>query len=279
MAFRREQATVLVDGVRLSYEERGQGRPLVFVHGLAASSASWREVAEALSDDCRTVCLDLMGFGRSAKPPHESYTLARQGSLLRQLLPALGLEGALLIGHSYGGGVCLQAARTDQEGLVKGLVLADPVCYAQPLPLSFRLLRLPVLGPLGLRLAPKEWMTRAGLERGYGGRRRAKSELVSSYAAALTSAEGRHALTRTIAGLAEQSRVTRHDYGQITIPTLLIWGRHDHLVPVALGRRLEGELPNAQFLLFDDCGHLPQEEEPRRTADAISDFLRRVPLR
>jgi pimeloyl-ACP methyl ester carboxylesterase len=276
MAPKGRPAQVIVDGVGLAYDEHGQGRPLVLVHGLASCSASWHETASLLSRGFRCIAVDLMGFGRSDKPLGESYTLRRQAELLQLFLVELALEDAVLIGHSYGGGVCLSALRHPRPR-VSALVLVDSICYPQSAPLSFRLLGFPVLGPLALYLVPKSWVTGTVFGNAYGRRAAPAQELVAANALALASASGRHALIQTVRELMARPIEPLADYSRFSLPTLIVWGRRDRLVPIALGQRLASEVPGVQFVAFDKCGHLPQEESPRETAEVIARFVGAMP--
>ena len=279
MANAQQTATMVVDGVKLSYADRGEGRPVVFVHGFAASSESWQAVAQTLSESNRVITLDLMGFGRSDKPANQPYTMERQASLLRGFLSQLGLQRFVLAGHSYGGGVCLSLLRRDHGLNLKGLVLVDTVCYPQPLPLGVRVLRLPLLGALAARFAATEFVIRQGLKRAYYRPLLINPRLVQSYAEAARSPGGRHALRETARRLLPPDMdLLLRSYATISIPTLVLWGEKDPLVPVALGRKLSRQIPGAaaQMRVLRDCGHCPQEEMPDRTAEIIGDFLLRL---
>jgi len=276
MAPKGRPARVMVDGVGLAYHEHGQGRPLVLVHGLAACSASWHETASLLSRDFRCIAVDLMGFGHSDKPVGESYTLERQAELLQLFLVELALEDAVLIGHSYGGGVCLSALR-EPCPRVSALVLVDSICYPQPAPIPFRLLGFPVLGPLALYLVPKSWVAGAVFGNAYGDRTAPAPELVAANALALASASGRHALIQTVRALVARPIEPLANYSRLSLPTLIIWGRRDRLVPIALGQQLASEIPGVKLAAFDTCGHLPQEESPRETAEVIARFVGEMP--
>jgi pimeloyl-ACP methyl ester carboxylesterase len=275
----REGMSVVVNGVRLAYEDRGIGRPVVFVHGYAASSATWRQVAHSLSDSYRTVALDLMGFGRSEKPARQLYTIERQASLLRGFLAQLDLDDFVLVGHSYGGGVCLSLLRLDHGLHIRGLALMDTICYPQPLPTGVRLLRMPVVGGLALRLLPAEAVVRYTLRQGYHKPVVLNPELVKAYAEALRSPGGRQAMVETARRILPQDvdGLVR-SYARISYPTFILWGERDRIIPVALGRRLSGQIPGAasQMVVLKDCGHVPQEEMPERTAELIGDFLLRL---
>jgi pimeloyl-ACP methyl ester carboxylesterase len=114
---------VSVDGLQISYEEYGHGRPIVFLHGFGACSYSWRAVAKELASDNRCISVDLMGFGLSDKPRDEEYTLDRQASLLRKVIDQLSLERPVLVGNSYGGGVCLSLIHHSPDLGISGSVL------------------------------------------------------------------------------------------------------------------------------------------------------------
>ena len=160
---------------------------------------------------------------------------------------------------------------------VSALVLVDSVCYPQSAPLSFRGLALPILGPLALRLVPKSWVTGVVFGNAYGKRSAPAQELIAANAHAPMSASGRHALIRTVRELMSRASEPPADYSRLALPTLIVWGRRDRLVPIALGERLAAEIPGAQFVAFDSCGHLPQEESPEETAKVIARFVGETP--
>jgi pimeloyl-ACP methyl ester carboxylesterase len=273
----RRRSTAVIDGVVIAYEERGEGPPIVFVHGLAVSSYSWREVARALSRSHRTICVDLMGFGFSAKPRDEPYTLGRQASLLYDLMAELDLRGAALIGHSYGGGVCLSLMRHCVGLDVAGLILVGSMCYRMKLPWSLRLLRTPVFGRLCAELTPAGFCMKFALRKAYYRDDRLSSETVAHYAERLRSPGARAALIaaarQIVPGNADDLIAS---YQQISVPSLVVWGRHDAVIPLEHGERLAREIPDAELTVIEDCGHSPQEERPERTAEVIGDFLRQL---
>src|SRR5574340_351704 len=189
----RETSTVVVDGVRLAYEEVGLGPPMVFVHGFGTSSHSWRRAAAPLAESFRTVCVDLMGFGRSDKPADQPYTMERQAALLRGFLSELSLPDPVLVGHSYGGGVCLMMLRLYRELNLKALVLVDTVCYPQKFPRFLTVLRTPVLRELVFRFLPLEKLVRKGLQEAYERPEFIRADTVAAYAAALRMPGGKEA--------------------------------------------------------------------------------------
>jgi pimeloyl-ACP methyl ester carboxylesterase len=107
----------------------------------------------------------------------------------------------------------------------------------------------------------------------YGDRAAPAPELVAANALALASASGRHALVQTVRALVARPIEPLADYSRFSLPTLIVWGCRDRLLPIALGERLAAEIPGAQFVAFGKCGHLPQEESPQPTAEVISRFV------
>ena len=262
---------ITVDGVTLAYEEHGEGIPVVFIHGLAATSFSWRPVAQMLSDRCRSICFDLMGFGDSDKPSKENYTYWRQAELILKAIDQLGLARPVLIGHSMGGGVCLAIISilgAEHKDKIARLVLVDTVCYPQRIPSFIRLLRIPILPELILKLFPERW----GIE--YSARTICngpmKRESIEEYTRSLQT-EGAHA-----ALIATGRNIIPEDiesfiamYSEIAIPTQIIWGEHDRIIPLDLGRRLAYQIRSSEFCIVENTGHCPQEERPEEVARLI----------
>lgn len=268
---------VSVDGVTLAYEDYGAGQPIVFIHGLGASSASWRQVAQELATSYRTICLNLMGFGRSEKPREEQYTLERQAYLVRRFLEELDLGAPVLVGQSYGGGVCLivayQLGEVQSETL-GGLVLVDSICYPQELPGYVKKLRTPLVRTIGLWLVPPR-LNALRLEKLFFYQdERINRALVRDYASSLRSKGARHALWSSAEHVvpANIDKLVE-SYPDISVPALIIWGKHDLVIPLNLGERLASEIPSARYVMLEDCGHNPQEELPSETAALIRSFL------
>lgn len=262
---------ITVDGVTLAYEEYGSGRPVVFVHGIAATSFSWNPVAEMLSDTCRTVSFDLMGFGDSDKPRGESYTYKRQAKLLLAAIDRLEMARPVLVGHSLGGGVCLSVLRelgNTHQKAVSGLVLVDTVCYPQEIPAFIRFLTVPVLPALVMKVFPEIWGMR------YSARsmcsRGMRSESIEVYTRALQSKGAHSSLIATAKSIIPSDfKDFVSFYSRISVPTHIIWGKHDHIIPIELGRRLAQEIGTADFHIVEESGHCPQEERPEEVAQLL----------
>lgn len=263
--------------VKLFYEEKGQGLPILLIHGFGASTYTWRRIAPPLAETHRVIAVDLKGFGQSDKPFDERYSIFDQAELLKQLIVGNDLRDLTLVGHSFGGGVALLLALDDDprlEGRISKLVLLDTIAYAQDIPVSFRMLNMPVVSHLGVRMLPPAVQARLALRIAYLDNSKIEDEEVEMYAAPLRTAAGKHAIIHSARqiipeGLEEISE----RYKTITVPTLIGWCDHDRIVPLDVGLKLRRTLPNAHLKIIDDCGHMPQEEQPEATLELIQGFL------
>lgn len=265
--------------MQLHREIRGCGDPLLFLHGFGASLYTWRHLAGPLVEaGYRLVLVELKGFGASPKPRDRRYSLLHQAALVLALARRHELRGLTLIGHSYGGAVALLLAIRWQRrdpGRLRRLVLVSSAAYPQPLPLYMALAARPLLGPLFLRLVPAERLVRLALEAAFHRHERIPGDAVRSYARPLKTAGGRYALVQTARQLLPPNpHAVTARYASITVPTLLLWGREDRIIPLAVGERLHRAIPRSTLCVLDDCGHIPQEERPEETLERIRCFLR-----
>jgi len=263
--------------LRLWLEEAGSGDPILFIHGLGATTYSWRHLAPSLAHTHHVLNVDLKGFGGSDKPVDEAYGVLDQALLLATLIRRKGLRHLTIVGHSLGGGVALALTghlNLTEPDTVQRLVLLDSIAYRQPVPLFIELLRTPVLADVGLLAAPPELEVFKGLVAAYADPQKITLEAVRAYARPLYDRGGRHALIKTAQGIIPADLPTLiARYRTIHQPTLLLWCSQDPVVPLWVGRRLARTLPNARLSLLEGCGHVPQEEVPAATLRRIQAFL------
>ncbi len=263
--------------VRLHVEEHGKGAPVLLIHGFGASTYTWRHVAPELAKTHRVIAVDLKGFGQSDKPFDSRYSVFDQAELLAQLIVDKDLRNLTLVGHSFGGGIALLLALEANErleGRITKLVLLDSIAYPQNIPVFFRLLDVPLVSHLGVSMIPPSVQTRVALRIAYFDDSKIDQDEVDAYAAPLRTAAGKHAIiysARQIVpdGLAEISE----RYKTIELPTLILWCDHDRIVPLEVGLKLRRTLPNSTLRLVEDCGHMPQEEQPESTLKLLQGFL------
>nr|NIS40906.1 alpha/beta fold hydrolase [Desulfuromonadales bacterium] len=162
-----------------------------------ASTYTWRKIAPALADDHRVIAVDLKGFGQSDKPFDERYSVFDQAELIKQLIIDRDLRDLTLLGHSFGGGVTLVLALDEDprlKGRIKKLVLLDTIAYAQDIPVAFKMLDMPVVSHVGVRMLPPAVQARLALRIAYLDNSKIDDEEVERYAAPLRTAAGKHAI-------------------------------------------------------------------------------------
>ncbi len=267
-----------VRGSQLHVEVVGaSGPPLVFLHAFAASSFTWRHWVPDLSRDHRLFLVDLKGFGASPTPHDSRYGPVDHARLVVQTVVDRDLRGAVILGHSMGGGVALLAALQllrEHPGRLGALVLLSPASLPQKLPLGIRLARLPCFGPLGVRLIPSHLIALGVLIRCFRDPRRITREQVAGYARPFRRGRDRHGLLQSARQLVPPDLDELiQQFPEVRVPTLLLSGRHDRIVPLEVSRRLAGALPQAELVILEDCGHAASDERPTESLCAIRRFL------
>ncbi|HXG78367.1 MAG TPA: alpha/beta hydrolase [Methyloceanibacter sp.] len=267
--------------VKLFYREAGNGPPLLLIHGFGASSFTWRRVAPTLAETNRVIAVDLKGFGQSDKPFDERYSVFDQAELLAELIEEKDLRDLTLVGHSFGGGVALLLALQAKErlqGRIARLVLIDSIGFPQNVPVFFRMLDVPVVSQLGIRMVPPEVQARLALQIAYFDDSKIEAEEIEAYAAPLKTAAGKHAIIYSARQIVPEDIDSLSErYKTIALPTLILWCDHDRIVPLDVGIKLRQTLPNSTLKLIDACGHMPQEEQPEATLLLLQDFLAQGP--
>jgi len=273
------QTEIRLHGHRLSYRTGGRGPVLLLIHGITNSSASWEPVAAQLATRFTVVAPDLLGHGESAKPRGD-YSLGASASLMRDLLLALGHERATIVGHSLGGGIAMQMAYQFPER-VERLVLVSsgglgravtPVLRAVALPAAEYVLPLLASQPLvnaGSKLGG--WIEQIGLRVG------ADITAMAAGFASLQDIEARRAFVhtaRSVIDIAGQ-RVSATDklYLAEAVPTLILWGDRDSIIPARHGIRAHEQMPGSRLKIFDGAGHFPHHDDPAGFSAALTDFL------
>ena len=263
--------------VNLYYQEQGKGPPVLLLHGFGASTFTWRHVIPELAQTHRVIAVDLKGFGQSDKPFDERYSVLDQAELLAQLIEDKDLRDLTIVGHSFGGGVALRLALDANDrlgGRLVRLVLLDSIAYPQQIPVFFRLLDMPLVSQVGVRMVPPSVQTRVALQIAYHDDSKIDPEQVEIYAAPLKTAAGKHAIVQSARQIVPEDIDTLPErYKTITLPTLILWCDHDRIVPLDVGLKLRRTLPNSTLRLVEGCGHMPQEEQPETTLTLLKSFI------
>ena len=266
----------------LHVETRGQPpgpgvETFLLIHGYGASTFTWRHWAPRLAARGHVLLVDMKGFGRAAKPDDGRYAPEHQAELVHRLVEARNLRRLTLVGHSLGGGVALLTAlrlREREPERLARLVVVSGEAYEQRLPPFVKLAEHPRASSLLFRLLGPKVVVRAVLRSIVHDRSRVDEEQVSGYAAPL----GEERAVRALIDSARQIRPERLEqltasYPELRVPALLLWGRHDRVVPLWVGQRLERDLASARLHVLEACGHLPAEELPEESWAVLEAFL------
>lgn len=266
----------------LHVDSTGSGEPeVILVHGFGAYGHFWRKWVPMLTEQHRTHSVDLMGFGRAATPSGGDYSPDAQAHHLAQFMRRVLVRTELppvLIGHSLGAGIALLASLVlkDQklEVPLSGLVLISGAVYAQRLPRYISLVRNPFAGGVFLLAAPPRSLLRKGIRSLVSDPDVVDDELVNGYRDPLGSFRRRRAVLRAARQLDPARAGTLESrLREVSIPTLVIWGEEDPVIPVEHGHRLVRDLPRARLHTLPGVGHLPPEEAPLRSVEPVLELL------
>jgi pimeloyl-ACP methyl ester carboxylesterase len=262
----------------LHCEVYGTGDPVLCLHGFGASTYSFREFREPLSKQHTLFLLDFRGFGASPKPKDKHYAIKEHAESAYQFIIEHDLRNLTLIGNSFGGAVSLLVSlRLCEENSerLKRLILIDSGGYNLHLPTHLKMLRTPILGWLMIHLLPPKLAALTVLRDSYHDDGKITSEQIAAYARPIADRGGRHALLETAKQIIppDIDDLIRK-YPKISVPTLIIWGRQDKIIPVMIGELLDAALPDSRLVIIERSGHVPQEETPGAVVPLVLDFLR-----
>jgi pimeloyl-ACP methyl ester carboxylesterase len=273
------ETEIRLHGHRLHYRIGGEGPLLVLVHGITNSSASWEPVFATLARRFTVIAPDLLGHGDSAKPRGD-YSLGANASLLRDFMLALGHERATIVGHSLGGGIAMQFAyqfpdRIERLVLVSSGGLGREVTAllrAVALPGAEFVLPLLASGPLvSAGTTISGWINRIGVRLG------SDVAAMATGFASLQDIEARRAFVQTARAVIDAGgqRVNATDklYLAEAVPTLLLWGDRDPIIPARHGLRAHELMPGSRLRIFAGAGHFPHHDDPAGFAAAITEFV------
>lgn len=264
-------------GFDLHFEKAGEGPPMLLVHGFASSSFTWRHVVDAFKDRFTVWTVDLLGHGHSAKPRDANYSVDSQSRLIVDFVREHDLHDATIGGHSFGGGVALRTAMellSSEPERLRQLILVGSAAYEQEFPPFIKILRRPILGRVLPYFVPAKLSGLRALHFAYHDRSRITPDQIEGWAWPMRLPGTRASLRRTaLEILPEDLDALTSRYPEIQVPTLLLWGQQDRIVPLSVGQRLHEALPNSRLEILDSCGHVPHEELPERSIALINDFL------
>lgn len=269
---------VQVDGVRTRYRQAGAGEPaLLLIHGLGASLECWQQNLAILSKRRRTIALDVVWFGKTDKPARQ-ITGEYFAQFIAGFMDAVGVRSAVLVGNSMGGMISVKTALTYPERIV-GLVLVSSAGFGPELAWWLRLRSLLPVGKVAkpsmrtYRLAVQQLVYDPGV---------VTDDLVRVFVEMATQPGAQDAHRRVLRAGVDWRGMKRAALAEIggsahaiRVPTLIVWGQQDRVVPVAHAHIARTTIPNSQMHIFDRCGHAPMIERADEFNALVSEFISR----
>jgi len=266
-------------GRRVIYRIAGSGPPVVLIHGMLNSSSHWRSVALNLAGEHTVIAPDLIGHGDSAAPRGD-YSLGAHAASIRDLLAAVGIGRATLVGHSLGGGVAMQffyqfPQRVERLALVSSGGLGHDVSP---------MLRTAALPGVSTLLSMTIHARLLGALHETGGRLRRRGydwgvhlQAITRALRPLESAGAREAFLQTLRAVIDVhgQRVSATDrlYLLESIPTMIVWGERDHTIPLSHGRRAHAGIPGSRFRTLANAAHFPHLDDPDGLSEVLRSFI------
>jgi pimeloyl-ACP methyl ester carboxylesterase len=264
-----------VAGMRVHVRDEGRRDdpvPIVLLHGTSASLHTWDGWVRELGPERRVIRADMPGFGLTGPNPSGDYSIEAYTRFALGVLDQFGLERYILAGNSFGGWVAWETALARPDR-VAALILVDSAGYAvksQSVPIAFRIANVPVLNRVMERTLPRG-LIESSVRNVYGDPAKVTPELVDRYYEITLREGNRAALVQRFVqaplGI-DQDRIR-----EVKVPTLILWGGRDRLIPLEYGALFNGDIAGSRLVVFDDLGHVPQEEDPARTFAAVQAFL------
>jgi pimeloyl-ACP methyl ester carboxylesterase len=274
-----EEWQIALHGRRAVYRIAGSGPPVVLIHGMLNSSSHWQSVALELARDHTVLAPDLIGHGDSAAPRGD-YSLGAHAASIRDLMAAIGIERATIVGHSLGGGVAMQFFYQFPQR-VERLVLVSSGGLGHEVSPLLRTAALPGISALlSLTIQPRLLAALTGA----GRRMRERSIGAGVHAQAvaralrpLENSDARHAFLNTLRSVIDVhgQRVSATDrlYLLESMPTMIVWGERDNTIPLAHGRRAHEAIPHSVFRTLPRAAHFPHLEDPEGLSLALREFI------
>lgn len=267
---------LLVDGVRLAYRDRGEGDPVVLVHGTPSYSHEWRHVAPAIeAAGHRVITYDLLGYGASERPLDRDTSVGAQTGLLVGLLDALGLQAPSLVTHDIGGAIGQRMAVLHPERL-RRLVLIDTVSYdSWPSSTWREILRTRREDDAPMPAGEFEELLTRQLRMTVADEAVMSGDELRAFLAPHRTALGRvsffeHQVRHYDSRYTEE---LTDRLGEIVVPVRLLWGAEDRWQPTHWAERLAADIPHAELVVVPDAGHFVMEDAPERVTREVLDFL------
>ena len=259
-----EEKFVEIDGNKIRYFESGSSKhTLVLIHGLGASSERWKYVIPLLDTNFHVVVPDLVGFGHSDKPLAD-YTLDYFSNFLERFLTSLGIQNPSIMGSSLGGQIAAEYTSNHCESVEKLILVSPSGTMKQPTPALDAYIMA--------ALYPNEQNAKNAFEMMEGSGKSIPQEIIDNFVKRMKLPNAKLAFMSTILGL-KNSKVITEKLHSITVPTMIVWGSDDPVIPIQYASEFVESIKNCIFFKMDGIGHTPYVQDPSSFTSRVLDFL------
>lgn len=274
-----EEKFTYVDEEKIQYFVKGKGEEtIVLLHGLGGNAYDWRNIIDKLtSSGYRVISWNMRGVGGTDKPKDQkAYSLQRIAKLFHGFMQSINLSKAVIVGNSYGGAIAMTFAKEHPQ-MTKKLVLLDSLCYEQEKPFYISCLTFPLIPKIAFFILPKYYLARYGIRLMVHNKKIITKDDVEIYAKYIKLPRAIDALIWTTK---EMVKINSKEFKEeiikkVDVPTLIIWGSEDNIIPKDLAYRLNADIFSSTFLMIPECGHVPQIEKPEIVSKTILKFIKK----
>lgn len=264
-----QEGWVNLKDLRLRYLEAGaeNDRHILFIHGLGSSADRWLDIPERLSKRFHTIALDLPGFGKSSKSSTIEYTIQSFRDTIFEFLNEISIDGKTsIIGHSLGGYIAAEVAIENQDLLEKLVLIDSSGMLTEPTPLLEEYLQAAI--------NPTTTNVRNVFEQMVADPERIPSSLVEAFISRIEEPNAKYSFSSTLEHSAKTQIGTERLQKINKVPTLILWGIEDTVIPPEHSRIFKENISNSQVEIIEDSGHAPFAEKPDQVYKLLDEFLK-----
>lgn len=270
-----------VDGMSVHYRVEGWAQdsiPIVLLHGTGASLHTWDGWVNALKSERKIIRLDLPAYGLTGPNPTSDYSQEFYATFINNFLTKLGVKQCIISGNSLGGSIAWNYAVKYPEKVSK-MILVDAGGYpmkSKSVPIAFQVAGWPVIKNLFKYVTPRS-IVQKSIENVYADKSKVTKTLVDRYFELSLREGNRQAFIDRMSEFRNKGilNVKTSQIKDLLMPTLIIWGDKDFLIPLEVGEKFHADLPNDTLVVFKNLGHTPMEEDAAKTVAVVKDFLKR----
>ena len=259
---------VELEGLKVRYLESGKGkkRHVLFIHGLGSAADRWMKIPDELASDFHSIAIDLPGFGESDKPNKMDYTIDQFRKIIMSFLKEISInEQTSLIGHSLGGYIASEIDIQNQDHIEQLVLIDSSGMLEKPTPVLEEYFQA--------AMNPSKDNVRKAFEKMVADPKRIPTQLVDGFIRRINMPNAKHAFESTLVNSATTQIGLERLRKINTIPTLILWGVYDNVIPLEHSKFFNESISNFRLEIIQDAGHAPFAEKPDQVSELLKNFL------